>query len=163
MLYINSINKYSNYFLKKTFFISFLQNYMIYNFKLTKKKNNEMLLEVNNFKVKFFNKSYYFYKELKINSFVLGLFFLFILKYDFFSFLSNLKRAYLQLFKVYYCRLKLRGLGYSLRRYNRFFFSFFMAVSNFFYFHVPTSIFVKKRKKYLVMVSYNKIQLNLLF
>jgi hypothetical protein len=161
MLYNNLLNHYRSYYNKKNFDIVYLQNYLIHPFSLKKKSNNKINLSVNNYKTDFFNKNYYFFK--KINPLIFGLFFLFIIKYDFFSFLVNFKKAYQYLYKIFFCRLKLRGLGYSLKRYNRFFFCFFMAVSNFFYFHVPFSIFIKKRKKYIVMISYNRMQLNLLF
>jgi hypothetical protein len=65
--------------------------------------------------------------------------------------------------KIFFFRLKLRGLGYSVRRFSKYLFSFFMAVSNRFYFHIPLNIFVKKRKKLFIFLSYDKIKLNTLF
>jgi len=89
--------------------------------------------------------------------------FLYIETDKYLNFFRNFFKFYMSIKKIFFFRLKLKGLGYSVRRFSKYLFSFFMAVSNRFYFHIPLNIFVKKRKKLFIFLSYNEIKLNTLF
>lgn len=68
-------------------------------------------------------------------------------------------------FKVffYYFKLKVRGLGYRIKRITQRLFRFFMGTTNFFFFHVPKDILVRARRRRMLLISYNKASLNLVF
>jgi ribosomal protein L6P/L9E len=65
--------------------------------------------------------------------------------------------------RIFYFRLKLRGLGYRIKKIARFFFRFFFARNHFYYFHLPAGVYIKQRFRTLFIVSSNKARLNDLF
>ena len=65
--------------------------------------------------------------------------------------------------KIFYFKLKLKGLGYRIKHVTKFLFKFFLAKNHFFYFFVPYNIFIKHRRRHLYVLSVNKFVLNDLF
>jgi len=65
--------------------------------------------------------------------------------------------------RLFFFRLRLRGLGYKLKRYASKLYRFFFAYNHYFYFHVPADIVVKNRKRTLLVFSNNKAKLNDIF
>jgi|SRR5690606_5298591 len=87
--------------------------------------------------VKIFLPNYYFFKKDN-NKF-------------FFNFLNKnyynliIKQLFLNLklfYKFFYIRLKLKGLGYRIRRYMQYLFRFFIGYNHYFYFFVPLNTFI---------------------
>jgi len=64
---------------------------------------------------------------------------------------------------LFFARLKLKGLGFRLKRYGRFLFRLFLGFNHFFYVHLPNYIYIKSRKKKLIFLSRSKILLFLFF
>jgi hypothetical protein len=80
---------------------------------------------------------------------------LFLYKYDYVSFLRHFFNFYNRIFSLYFFRLKLKGLGYRLIEISKFLIKIFLNRSNFFYLHLPTSVFFKYRSRRLFFVSIN--------
>ncbi len=89
--------------------------------------------------------------------------FLFTQKRSFFIFLKNFFQYYLDLNKVFFFRLRLRGLGYKVRRFSKSLLRFFMGVSNYYYFFLPNVIYLRKKKRHLILLSFDKVKLNIVF
>jgi hypothetical protein len=89
--------------------------------------------------------------------------FLFLKKNLFFSFLKNFFLNYNRCKKIYFFRIKLKGLGFFLRRISLNLLCIFMALNHFFFFHLPKNIYLKKKKKHLLFLSNNLVKLNNVF
>lgn len=101
------------------------------------------------------------YKDLTSSNKVL--YFLFLNKYNFFTVIKQIFNLYTILYKFYFFRLKLKGLGFRIRKITKGLFRFFFAYNHFFYFHVPNNIFVKHKKRIILFFSNNKQRLNDIF
>jgi hypothetical protein len=80
----------------------------------------------------------YFYKKGKNNE----LFLCFLNKFFFYSFFKQFFFIYKIFYKFFYFRLKLKGLGYRIKRMTKKIYRFFLAYNHYFYFFVPLNIFV---------------------
>ena len=89
--------------------------------------------------------------------------FLFLDKYAFFTFWKQLFNLYSILRRVFFFRLKLKGLGYRIRKTTRRLYRFFFAFRHFYYLHLPHGIFAKHKKRLIVFFSNNKQKLNDIF
>jgi hypothetical protein len=88
----------------------------------------------------FYNKSFFFYEKKLLTSFVAQI--SFVLRF-FFSF--------------FFVRFKIRGLGYRIKHITNNIIRFFIGTTNFFYFLAPFSIFLRARRRRLVLISMIKI------
>ena len=79
--------------------------------------------------------------------------FFFFTKYFFRSFLSHFFSVYNRLYSLFFFRLKLRGLGYRIKRLANNLFRFFIGTTNFFFFHVPLNVLVKARRRRIFFLS----------
>lgn len=125
------------------------------------KKTNKIFLQENNIIIRLFFVNLFFFKTILNESKNIN--FLFIKLKKFYSFFINLINVYNTTKNLYFFRLKLRGLGFVLKRYSKFLFSFVMAVNHFYYFFVPDFFFIKKKKKHIICLSIDNIRLNILF
>ena len=75
------------------------------------------------------------------------------------SFFSFRKKIY----KIFYFRLSLRGLGYKIKRITKRFYLFFFAVKHHFYFYIPIDVFIKVRGRRFYILCFNKMKLNNIF
>jgi hypothetical protein len=116
---------------------------------------NSLLIKGNNGVVYFFLPSFYFLKSNKNN-----INFCFLNKF-YFNIVYKQLFLYLKFFyKVYFLRLKLKGLGYRIKKYNKNLYRFFMGYNHFFYFYVPINLFVWNKKRNLLILSIDKIRIN---
>jgi len=99
----------------------------------------------------------YFYKVTS-NEIV----FHFINKFFLRSFFSHLLRSCLYLFHLYFVRLRIKGLGYKIKKIASSLYVFFFGSINFFYFHVPSSVLVKTKKRRIIMLSNDLVTLKTL-
>src|SRR2546422_8880735 len=74
----------------------------------------------------------YFFKICKN-----GVNFIFLKNYHFFSVIKQFFNLYSLVIKIYYFKLKLKGLGYRIKRVGKNLYRFFFAYKHYFYFHVP--------------------------
>jgi hypothetical protein len=158
----NKIFKNKN-FNKKSLNFYFLFNFFFYrNIQIFFfKKTNKIFLQEKNLIIRIFFVNLFFFKNLSVN--YLNINFLFIELKKYFSFFKNIWNVYNTIKNLYFFRLKLRGLGFVLKRYSKFLFSFLMAVNHFYYFFVPDFVFLKKKKKHIICLSIDNIRLNILF
>jgi hypothetical protein len=92
--------------------------------------------------------SYFFFKILQS-----GLSFIFFSKYFFKSFIRNFLLFCRYLISTYYFKLKLKGLGFRVKRISNRLYRFFFTFVNFFYFHVPYGVILKTKGRRLFFFS----------
>jgi hypothetical protein len=93
----------------------------------------------------------YYYKQNITSRLVLILFNVFFFK----SFLRLFFNYNKNLFLIFTFRLKMKGLGFRIRKLSTMLYKFFFTSVNFFYFHVPKNIILKNRKRRLFFLSLN--------
>lgn len=135
-------------------------NYIIrLDLKLLYKKELNILFIKEKYGVLFLYLPRFFFISENINnlklSFLSKLNFMNVLKQ--FLFLCN---YYLVLF---FFRIKLKGLGYRIRKITKKIYRFFLAYNHYFYFFVPKNVFIWTKKRYLIAVSIDKMKLNNVF
>lgn len=80
---------------------------------------------------------------------------MFLNRFFFISVYRHLRYLYKRLFNFSFVRLRLKGLGYRVRRITKFFYRFFFNFTNFFYLHVPSTFIVSIKKKRLLLISFD--------
>ena len=90
---------------------------------------------------------------LKFNKYNIN--FIFIKNFFFVSFLSLLKNSLKKLYSYFFFRLKLRGLGFRIKKIANNLYKFFFTSTNFFYLHLPLQVMIKLKRKKLLFISYN--------
>lgn len=68
-----------------------------------------------------------------------------------------------RLSKIFFLRLKVRGLGYRFKKLATDLYRFYFTRTNYIYFHKPADIIIKSRKRRIILLSYNIQRLNLVF
>jgi hypothetical protein len=89
--------------------------------------------------------------------------FLFSSKNKYNNFFNNFLFFFNKFFKFFFFRLRLRGLGYRIKRITKKLYRFFFAFNHYFYFHISKNIFLKHRHRQLIVFSNNLIKLNDIF
>ena len=89
--------------------------------------------------------------------------FIFLKKNHYNDFLNNFFLFINNFFRFYFFRLRLRGLGYRIKKITKKLFRFFFAFNHYFYFHVSNEVFFKHRKRNLIVFSNNLMKLNDIF
>jgi len=128
--------------------------------------NSEILIMLNKGLNKFFFKgfygvynlflpSFYFFKEIK-NYFILN----FLNKINFLKFNKQFLFAVNSYKIIYFFRIKLKGLGYRIKKITLKIYRFFLAFNHYFYFFSPKFMSVFSKKRNLLVISLNKILLN---
>jgi len=102
------------------------------------------------------------YGFIKIKN-MLKISFLFINKILYSNFLKYFFRLYNFILKLYFFKIRLKGLGYRMFRINKNLLKFFFARNHFYYFNIPVYSYVKIRRRNFFIVSFNKMLLNQLF
>jgi hypothetical protein len=100
---------------------------------------------------------YYF---LKNNN---NFYFLFLKKKLNFSIFIQILNFYKNSINLYFFKLRLRGLGYRIKKIGKKLYKFFFGVRHYFYFYVPFDIFMKHLKRNFFMLSFNLSKLNDIF
>ena len=62
-----------------------------------------------------------------------------------------------------FVKLRLKGLGFRIRKVGHNLYKFFFNFINFIYFHVPFGVFVKARRKRILLVSNDLVRLEQIF
>ncbi len=88
--------------------------------------------------------------------------FIFLNNYFFKSFLSQFTLSYRYLFFFHFVKLKIKGLGYRIKKMSDNLLRFFFGSTNFFYFHIPFNVIAKIKKRRILLVSNNLIILKTL-
>lgn len=89
--------------------------------------------------------------------------FLFINKNLYSNFLKYFFKLYSFILKLYFFRLRLKGLGYRMFKINKNLLKFFFAKNHYYYFNIPSYSYVKIRRRNFFIISFNKMLLNQLF
>lgn len=102
--------------------------------------------------------SFYLYKNsLKLISFI------FLKKFFYLSFIKHFFVFYKRLFLIFSIRLKIKGLGYRIRKISENLYYFFFNYTNMYYFYIPNNILIKWYKKRIILISNNFFLLKSLF
>jgi hypothetical protein len=89
--------------------------------------------------------------------------FLFLDKWFFKTFLKQFFFFYKVFFKFYFFRIKLKGLGYRIRKMTNKLYRFFVAYNHYIFFYVSSNVFVWTKKRNLLALSIDKVKLNNIF
>lgn len=65
--------------------------------------------------------------------------------------------------KVFFVKLKVRGLGYRFKRISSNLYRFYFTRTNYIYLHRPKDVIIKSRKRRIILLSYNVQQLHMIF
>jgi len=84
-------------------------------------------------------------------------------KLIFTNLIKNINVFYNKIMYIYSIRLKLRGLGFKIRRVSKNLYYFFFNYINMFYFYIPENILIKWYKKRLLLLSNDFMLLKLIF
>lgn len=102
--------------------------------------------------------SYYFFiNKLNIISFI------FLNRFFFISFIKHFFYNYDKLSIIYFIRVKIKGLGYRIRKISNDLYYFFFNYTNMFYFYIPNNILIKWYKKRIILLSNDFNILKILF
>ena len=99
--------------------------------------------------------SFYFFKETSV-----ALHLVFAEKRFYAYFMHFFYSRYAGAF--FYFKLKLRGLGYRIKAIAINFFRFFIGTTNLYFFHAPSDVLVRVRRRRMLLVSMDLGKLNLL-
>ena len=66
-------------------------------------------------------------------------------------------------FFFFFSKYKLKGLGYRVKHITKNLIRFFIGTTNFYYIHMPFSIFVRAKRRRLFLISYNRAELKEVF
>jgi hypothetical protein len=131
--------------------------YLNIDIKLFFLASHNIFILLNKFFFKiYFMPSFFFFS---INNFS----FFFNNKFYFKSFLSHFSSNYKLFFFFYFFRLKLRGLGYRIKPITKTLIRFFIGTTNYYFFHVPLDVFVKAKRRRILIISSNKYLLKTVF
>jgi len=120
---------------------------------------NSLIIKTNFGYKTLFLPNFYFFKKVQG-----GIKFIFSDYHKYNVVLRQLKNILINSCKIYFFKLKLRGLGYKLYSHvRRRIVKFFFAYNHFFYLHVPKYVFFKKLKRKFIFYSNNLPVLNDLF
>lgn len=108
----------------------------------------------------FYLPSFFYYKPLSTTK-RLQLFF--VNHFSYTSFLAHLFNCLSKLSSVFFLKLKIKGLGYRIRRYAKALYRFYFTRTNYIYFHVPVNVIVRRRKKRLLLISSDYALVRLVF
>lgn len=89
--------------------------------------------------------------------------FIFLNKWFFSTFLKQFFCFYKIFYKMFFFRIKLKGLGYRIKKITSKLYRFFIAYNHYIYFYVCSNIFIWTKKRNLLAVSFDKMKLNDLF
>jgi hypothetical protein len=102
--------------------------------------------------------SYYFFMNTKQQ-----LSLSFVNYFYYISFLKHFTNNYKKIFNIYIVNIKVKGLGYRIRRVVDNIYYFFFNYTNMFYFYIPNNILIKWYKKRIVLVSFDFVLLKSIF
>jgi hypothetical protein len=129
------IFKKESFFLFKNLHLFFLYNLSILILKTVKKSIVLKLPKI------------YFFCNSNLNSFI------FINYYHFKSFIQFFKTNYDRFIFIYFFRLKLKGLGFRVKKICKYLYRFYFIFVNYFYLHLPKEVLIKFRKRRILFIS----------
>lgn len=138
---------------------SIKKQFLISNSKFFFFKNNNSVFFRNILGYLKYNMVSSYYVKTKENN----IYFLFTKKGVYKNFINNFLFFFNKFFKFFFVKLRLRGLGYRIKKITKKLYRFFFAFNHYFYFHVSRDIFFKHRRRILIMFSNNLVKLNDIF
>lgn len=135
------------------------KSFLVLNSKFFYFKNNNIF---------YFKNILGYLKNYMLSSFYMKIiknnhYFLFLKKNIYNNFINNFFFFYNKFFKFFFVKLRLRGLGYRIKKISRKLYRFFFAFNHYFYFHISKEIFFKHRRRNLIIFSNNLNKLNDIF
>jgi hypothetical protein len=79
--------------------------------------------------------------------------FIFLSKFNYLSFLAQMKVILKKLNSIFFAKFRLKGLGFRTINFSYSLMYFFFNYSNYIYFYRPRNIFLKRFKKRFVLLS----------
>jgi hypothetical protein len=81
--------------------------------------------------------------------------FIFTSRSIFSGFLKKLLNCFNSLSYIFFFKLRLKGLGYRVRRVAKNLYKFFFIYTNFYYLHLPLSVFLKIKRRRLIFYGFD--------
>lgn len=81
----------------------------------------------------------------------------------YYNFINKISILYKKLLFLYSIRLKLRGLGFKIRKVTKNLYYFFFNYINIYYFYIPKNLIIKWYKKRILLISNDFMLLKLVF
>jgi hypothetical protein len=81
--------------------------------------------------------------------------FFFFSKFFYKTFLRNFLTGITRSSAIYSFKMKLKGLGFRVKKFSSCLYRFFFNMVNFFYFHVPQTLIFKKYRRFLLFVGFD--------
>lgn len=78
---------------------------------------------------------------------------LFKTRYHFISVLKHIVYLLRYINKIFIVKLKLKGLGYRIKKYCTHLYRFYFTKTNYIYLHVPQYVIIKSRKRRMIIIS----------
>lgn len=97
--------------------------------------------------------------DIKKNNFKL----MFTCRFNFITFFKHFLTNYNKFFYIYFLKLKLKGLGYRVVRICHYLYRFYFINTNFYYLHLPMSVFLKIKNRRILFFSFDLQALRLVF
>lgn len=79
--------------------------------------------------------------------------FLFLNSFFFRSFIKNIGYLNRRISNYFFVKFKIKGLGFRFYRINDNLYRFFFNFTNFYYFHIPSNILIKSKRKKVLLLS----------
>lgn len=156
-MYIRRAFKWRNIIKNRSIIMSLIN--LNKNINITFDKKNSILKVKGFFGILLYKlPSFYFYKISKNI-----IYFLFINKFLYLSFIKHFLSLYKRISFIYSVKLRLKGLGYRIRKITKYLYYFFFNYTNMFYFYIPKNILLKWYKKRILLISNNFSILKLIF
>jgi hypothetical protein len=141
------------------YLITFFKRFLYEDIKFFLLNNNSLVVTGKFGKILFFIKEFGF---VKFNNYT-EMIFLFLNRDIYSTFIKFFFRIYANINKLFFFKLRLKGLGYRMARVHKYLFRFFFAKNHFYYFYVPYSIYIRLKRRNFFVMSHNKSKLNDLF
>lgn len=108
--------------------------------------------------IRFYLYNFFFWKRRKN-----GFSFIFFNRQIYVSFLKYFIYVHRHVSTLFFFKLRLRGLGFRIKKLTSGLFKFFLARNHFYYFYIPINMYIKNRRRHFYVLSFNKSQLNDIF
>ena len=87
----------------------------------------------------------------------------FLHKHEYFSFLKQLLLHIRIFYKFFFVKLRLKGLGYRIKKYDKNLYRFFVGYNHYFYFYTPENVYIWHKKRNFLILSIEKVKINNIF
>lgn len=130
------------------------------NLNLLFLKNNNIFVIKGYFGMLFIKMSNLYFMKKNKN---ISLTFLFLSKILYTNFIKTFLYCYNYTNWLYCIKLKIKGLGFKIKKFTKQLYYFFFNSTNMYYMHIPSDVLIKVKKKRIILLSFNFLKLKTMF